>query len=72
MKKIHSICLSVLLACLSLNVFAADEEEFVPAYQNEGKYQLEDPNKYSWRRDRLVPIPLSRKRPLPKLPSESG
>ena len=46
MKKIHSICLSVLLACLSLNVFAADEEEFVPAYQNEGKYQLEDPNKY--------------------------
>ena len=46
MKKIHSICLSALLACLSFSVFAADEDEFVPAYQNEGNYQLEDPHKY--------------------------
>ena len=24
----------------------AEDEEFVPAYQNEGNYQLEDPDKY--------------------------
>lgn len=46
MKKIQSVCLSVLLACFAANVFAADQDEFVPAYQNEGSYELEDPNKY--------------------------
>lgn len=32
------------LTCLSLNVSAADE--FVPAYQNEGNYKIEDTKKY--------------------------
>ena len=30
---------------MAFNVFA-DDDEFVPAYQNEGAYKLEDPNKY--------------------------
>lgn len=46
MKKIQSVCLAVLLACFAAGVNAADEDEFVPAYQNEGNYKLEDPNKY--------------------------
>jgi len=46
MKKIQSVCLAVLLACFTAGVYAADEDEFVPAYQNEGNYKLEDPNKY--------------------------
>jgi hypothetical protein len=46
MKKIQSICLLILLSFVAITVSAADEEAFVPAYQNEGKYTLEDPNKY--------------------------
>ncbi len=46
MKRFLSLSLTILLACLSADVLAADEESFVPAYQNEGNYQLEDPNKY--------------------------
>ena len=44
MKHIQVLMLSVFVTCLSLNVSASDE--FVPAYQNEGNYKLEDPKKY--------------------------
>lgn len=30
---------------MAFNAFA-DDDEFVPAYQNEGEYKLEDPDKY--------------------------
>lgn len=47
MKIFQVISLSVLLASMALNVSAqSGDEQFVPAYQNEGSYQLEDPNKY--------------------------
>lgn len=45
MKKIQTLLLSLFIAFISVDVFAADDE-FVPAYQNEGRYKLEDPNKY--------------------------
>lgn len=35
----------MLITCLSSKVFSADDE-FVPAYQNEGSYKLDDPDKY--------------------------
>ncbi len=50
MKHIQLVVISVFVACLSLNVMA-DDEEFVPAYQNVGNYKLEDPNKYFAYRD---------------------
>jgi len=46
MKIIQAIFISFFVACIASNVFAADEDEFVPAYQHEGEYKLEDPNKY--------------------------
>lgn len=44
MKKIQTLFISLFIACMAFNAFADDE--FVPAYQNEGAYKLEDPNKY--------------------------
>lgn len=38
------LLISLALTCLSLQVNASDE--FVPAYQNEGSYELDDPDKY--------------------------
>lgn len=45
MKHIQTLLISILLSCFAINVMAADDE-FVPAYQNEGDYKLDDPNKY--------------------------
>lgn len=45
MKNILVLLMSFLMASLSVNV-SADDDEFVPAYQNEGSYKLDDPNKY--------------------------
>tara|TARA_R110002167_G_scaffold33311_10_gene107027 strand:+ start:903 stop:1202 length:300 start_codon:yes stop_codon:yes gene_type:complete len=45
MKKIQTLFISLFLACMAFNAFA-DDDEFVPAYQNEGEYKLEDPDKY--------------------------
>jgi hypothetical protein len=46
LKNIQALFISLFLSFLAINAFAADEEEFVPAYQHEGDYKLEDPNKY--------------------------
>lgn len=45
MKKIQILILSAFVVLMSSSVFASDDE-FVPAYQNEGRYKLEDPGKY--------------------------
>jgi|TARA_R110000850_G_scaffold207196_1_gene333404 hypothetical protein len=45
MKKIQTLFISLFIACMAFNAFAADDE-FVPAYQNEGSYELDDPSKY--------------------------
>ncbi len=50
MKNIQTLMLSILVSLASMSGFAADDE-FAPAYQNEGRYQLEDPNKYFAQQD---------------------
>ena len=45
MKNIQTLILSILMSLASMCVLA-DDDEFPTAYQNEGRYQLEDPNKY--------------------------
>lgn len=45
MKSIQTLLIGFFLAFITMNAFATDDE-FVPAYQNEGYYKLEDPNKY--------------------------
>ena len=45
MKKIQTLFISLFIVSMAFSAFA-DDDEFVPAYQNEGAYKLEDPNKY--------------------------
>ena len=40
------IGLSVLVLSFSSASAYAEDDEFVPAYQNEGNYQMDDPDKY--------------------------
>lgn len=48
--KVQILLLSLFVAFISVDVFA-DADEFVPAYQNEGRYKLEDPNKFLAQQD---------------------
>ncbi len=43
-RGVVALVLGVMLSCVA--VTASAEDEFQPAYQNEGKYQMEDPDKY--------------------------
>ena len=52
-KQLFSTFIVTMIMTLTMNTaYAADDdEEFAPAYQNEGKYKLEDPDKYFTHKD---------------------